>query len=237
MEYEERVRIATPEGVELELHLAGLGSRVIAGSIDLLVKVAVLLALFIALPSSQVGLAVWTTLSFVVYFGYDIAFEVLGGGRTLGKRATGLRVTADDGAPVGFRRSIVRNLVRLLDGPGTGYIVGMASILLTRRSQRLGDLAAGTYVLRERHAADRVARTEAPPPALEGAFDVSAVSMDELVAVRLFLERRPGLEAAPRATLAAQLAQGLRDKVTGAPEDGSDEDFLEWVAAAKASRR
>jgi len=237
VEYEERVAIATPEGVELQLSLAGLGSRVIAGSIDLVIKVAVILALLFVLPSGGAGVAVFTAVAFVFYLGYDVAFEVLGGGRTLGKRATGLRVVADDGSPVGLRRSLIRNLVRILDGPGTGYLIGIVSILVTPRSQRLGDLAAGTYVVRERHAADRATAAERLGPAPEGAFDVSAVTAEELVAVRRFLERRTSLDDGARLALAARLADGLRPKVTGSPGTGTTEDFLEWLAAAKASRR
>lgn len=239
MEYEDRVTVATPEGVELELALAGLGSRFTAGLIDLLLKLVLLVALAIALFGLSDGAgyaaAAFSAGLFALYFGYDVAFEVLGGGRTPGKRACGLRVVAESGDPVGLRRSLIRNLVRVLEGPATVYALGSISILLSARNQRLGDHAAGTLVLRERRAADRL-RAHGPaltPPV--GAFDVSAVTNRELATVRRFLERRAALEAEAREGLAAQLAERLRPKVVGAPHDDA-ESFLEWLASAKASR-
>jgi len=241
VEYEDRVTIATPEGVELELSLAGLGSRSVAGSIDLVLKLILLGALAILLlgvaGGGGVSLAFFVVAVFAVYFGYDVAFEVLAAGRTPGKRWSGLRVVAEGGGPVGLRRSVIRNLVRIVDGPLTGYVLGSAFILGSRRNQRLGDHAAGTLVVRERHAADRTpaGTVTAPPPPPLGAFDVSAVTPDELATVRSFLERRPALDGAARQSLAVQLAQRLRPKVVGAP-DGDGEAFLEWLESAKASR-
>lgn len=239
MEYEDTVAIATPEGVELELALAGLGSRSVAGSVDLLLKFVLIGAAAVALlgfsGGGGLGAAVFTAASFAIYFGYDIAFEVLGGGRTPGKRANGLRVVGENGDPVGLRRSVTRNLLRLIDGPGTLYALGSIVILLTARSQRLGDLAAGTLVVRERRAADRVAAAAPTLTAPAGAFDVSAITSNELFTVRRFLERRIDLDDRARAGLAAQLAERLRPKVVGAPA-ADPESFLEWLASAKASR-
>ncbi len=240
MEYEDRVTIATPEGVELELALAGLGSRSIAGLVDLLMKALLIGALAVALLGFSGGggfaTAAFSAAAFAAYFGYDIAFEVLGGGRTPGKRATGLRVVGERGDPVGVRRSAIRNLVRVIDGPGTLYFVGSIVILLSARNQRLGDLAAGTLVLRERRAADRLAAAAPARAAPTGAFDVSAITSNELATVRRFLERRIDLDDRAREGLAAQLAERLRPKVLGAPAVDA-ESFLEWLASAKASRR
>lgn len=238
MEYEDRVTIATPEGVDLDMQLAGLGSRSVAGSVDLLLKLLLIAALAVALLVFPGGggfaAAAFSAATFATYFGYDIAFEVLGGGRTPGKRWSGLRVVGEGGDPIGVRRSLIRNLVRVIDGPGTLYFLGSIAILLSARSQRLGDLAAGTLVVRERRAADRLA----PAPALTpptGAFDVSAVTSNELATVRRFLERRSDLDGPAREGLAAQLAERLRPKVVGAPH-ADPEPFLEWLAGAKASR-
>ena len=239
MEYEDRVSIATPEGVELELALAGLGSRSLAGSLDLLLKLLIIGALALALLGFSGGgglaSAAFSAAAFAVYIGYDIAFEVLGGGRTLGKRASGLRVVAEGGGPVGLRRSAIRNFVRLIDGPGTLYVLGSISILLSARNQRLGDLAAATLVVRERRGADRVVTDGAAVVPPTGAFDVSAVTSSELATVRRFLERLIDLDGRARAGLAAQLAERLRPKVVGAPSV-DPESFLEWLASAKASR-
>lgn len=239
MEYEDRLSVATPEGVDLELSLAGLGSRFIAGVADLCLKglliglAAILLA---AAASGGVAAAIFIAFAFLVYWLFDVPFEVLAAGRTPGKRFTGLRVVTAGGAPVGLRESLTRNLVRLLDGPASFYVAGSLAILLTRHNQRLGDLAAGTLVLRERRAADRVARAPMPAhigPAARAAYDVSSVSASDLSTVRAFLERRDGLEQGARAALAADLAARLAPKVAGAPPGGGPETFLEWLAAAR----
>jgi len=209
--YEDRISIPTPEGVELELVLAGVGSRLVATVIDYLVKGAILLALWIigtAVGGDEVGgflLAGLVVASFLVWFGYDVAFETLASGRTPGKRAAGLRVVRLGGEPVGFLASAVRNLLRLVDSLPGLYAVGALSVLFSRRNQRLGDL-------------------------------VSGVTSFELVTVRRFLERRWQLDPAARGRLGWELAERLRPKVAGAPADLHPEHFLEALAEAKAAR-
>jgi uncharacterized RDD family membrane protein YckC len=240
--YEDRISIPTPEGVELELVLAGVGSRLVASLVDFLVKAVVLFALWLIGGAGGDGFLVLGVIvaSFLVFFGYDVAFETLNSGRTPGKRSAGLRVVRLGGEPVGFLASAVRNLLRLVDmQPGILYAVGATSVLFTRRNQRLGDLAAGTLVVRERRAP-----LPAPPPAVPdfavadryAAWDVSSVTSFELVTVRRFLERRWQLDPAARGRLGWELAERLRPKVAGAPPDLHPEQFLEAVAEAKAAR-
>src|SRR5206468_11279553 len=126
---------------------------------DQLVKMGVIIALVVvgsSVGGDEVGgflIAGLFVAGFLVYFGYDVAFETLASGRTPGKRAAGLRVVRLGGEPVGFVASAVRNLGRLVDmQPGLLYAVGAATILFSRHNQRLGDLAAGTLVVRERRA-------------------------------------------------------------------------------------
>jgi uncharacterized RDD family membrane protein YckC len=137
--------------VDLELDLAGLGSRFIAELIDYVVKGLVIGALAILLYAigSGVATAVFLVLTFAIWFLYDVLFEVLANGRTPGKRITGLRVVRTGGQPVGFLTSAVRNMLRVVDGPATSYIVGIVAIVASKRNQRLGDMAAGTLVVRE----------------------------------------------------------------------------------------
>lgn len=246
MPYEDRISIATPEGVHVQLTLAGLGSRAVARMVDQLIQTGVLLAVAMlgALAggdASVVG-ALFVVGLFLVQFGYDVVFETLASGRTPGKRWSGLRVVRTDGGPVGFVASAVRNLVRLVDFLPGVYAVGMAAVLVSRRNQRLGDMAAATLVVRERHGGRRPAPPPAgtawPPTADAGAaaWDVSAVTAEELATVRRFLDRRPGLTADARARLAGELADRLRPKVVGPPPGQAPEAFLEAVAAAKAAR-
>jgi len=139
--YDDRISIPTPEGVELELVLAGIGSRLVATIVDMLVKVGLLIALWVigsAVGGDEAGgflLAVLIVASFLVFFGYDVAFEALASGRTPGKRAAGLRVVRLGGEPVGFVASAVRNLLRLVDSLPGIYAVGAACILFSSRNQ------------------------------------------------------------------------------------------------------
>jgi uncharacterized RDD family membrane protein YckC len=243
--YEDRISIPTPEGVELELVLAGVGSRLVSSIVDGLLKAVILLALFIvsgvfAPDESGFFLALLIIAAFVVFWGYDVAFETLGSGRTPGKRAAGLRVVRLGGEPVGFLASAVRNLLRIIDmQPGFLYAVGAVTILFSQRNQRLGDLAAGTLVVRERRAPLPFARPAVPDFATAdryAAWDVSGVTAYELVTVRRFLDRRWQLDPGARNRLSWELAERLRPKVAGAPPNLHPEQFLEALAEAKASR-
>src|SRR5688500_1158817 len=158
--FEDRLAIATPEGVEVELTLAGVGSRFIAGAIDFSIQIVVIVALSVVLRQlGDAGFAIFTSASFLLIFFYDVLFEVLGGGRTPGKRACGLRVVASGGRPITLGRSAVRNILRIIDILPGFYAVGMVVVFATPRNQRIGDLVAGTHVVRDRHG-DRH-----PPPA------------------------------------------------------------------------
>jgi uncharacterized RDD family membrane protein YckC len=242
MEYEERTRIATPEGVELELVLAGLASRFIAELFDALILGAVLVAMVIlaALAGGGAG-----ALILVVALGgfllitvvYHVAFEVLARGRTPGKRWAGLRVVLEGGGPVDLRASLVRNLIRLIEGLALLYVPAIIAVLATRRNQRLGDLAAGTLVIRE---PGRVAAASAPPASwiatTAAGWDVTAITADELVAIRSFLARREQFTPASRRGLAHDLADRLGPKVAGPRPGTPPETLLEGIAAAKSAR-
>ena len=158
MDLDESITIATPEGLELRLQLAGLGSRFIAGAVDLTIMLVLLGVLaLIAGPvtglSSGVSGVVYVIGAFVILLFYPILFEVLAHGQTPGKRMSHLRVLRDSGAPVDLPASAIRNLMRLIDGPLLLYMPSIVSIAVTRRNQRPGDIAAGTIVTREHPAA------------------------------------------------------------------------------------
>jgi uncharacterized RDD family membrane protein YckC len=246
VELEDRTTIATPEGIELQIVLAGAGSRFIACVIDLFVQLVLILLAAVAafgLVGGGVGAALFVIAVFAAVYLYDILFEVLASGRTPGKRVTHLRVVRARGTPVDLPASAIRNLVRLIDWLPAAYLVGLASILLTERNQRLGDLAAGTLVIRDATTrrgsssqASSAARTDADAPPESSGWDVSAVSVEELAAVRRFLERRESLDRRARRELAYRLEQGLRAHVAGAPDTLDPERFLEALAQAKAAR-
>jgi len=243
------VTIPTPEGVDVDLTLAGIGSRFIASLIDTSIKIIALGGFFIFLfggaslldgdAFTSLGAAVYLVVAFLIMFGYDVFFETLSSGRTPGKRWTGLRVVRTGGRPVGFVASAIRNVVRIVDFLPSLYLIGMITAIATRMNQRLGDLAAGTVVVRERPipvGARDPAPTErvALPPDI-GSWDVAAITAEDLATIRRFLERRTELAPHARAHLAQELAARLRHKVAGAPAM-APETFLEQVSAAKAKR-
>lgn len=253
MELEDRITVATPEGIELQLALAGAGSRFIAGTIDLVIQLTLVILAALAclgLIRGGFGVAIFAMALFAILFLYDIGFEVLASGRTPGKRVTQLRVVRGKGEPVDLPASAIRNLLRLIDWLPSFYLAGLLTILITKRSQRLGDLAAGTIVIREAARSRRRRRRErrrggqgerfpiapsAPAVAHEG-WDVSAISAQEIATVRRFLERRESLDQRARRELAHRLEQGLRKKAAGAPAALEPETFLEALVQAKASR-
>jgi uncharacterized RDD family membrane protein YckC len=242
MVFEDRLTIDTPEGVPLELTLAGVGSRFASALLDYILQFIILLALALVLSygagfspgSSSLSAAFWVLGFFAVFWGYDVAFEVLNSGRTPGKAANGLRVVRESGAPVTFGPSAVRNVIRIIDLlPGT-YLVGITSILLTKRNQRVGDLAAGTLVIREARKLPPEVRVS--PSVQAPTWDTSAVGRQDLDTVAAFLARRHELEAGARIQIAAELAGRLRPKVGGAIAGDGDEMFLERLLAAKRGR-
>jgi uncharacterized RDD family membrane protein YckC len=241
VEYDDRLTIATPEGVEVSLTLAGAASRFVAATIDLLIETVLLVALAVGFGvlgpgfgAGGVGVAVYFVLSFLVIVGYDIFFEVRNAGRTPGKQMNGLRVVRTEGQPVGFVTSLIRNVLRIIDFLPTMYLLGASLIVATRRNQRLGDLAAGTLVVRERRA-DLPALPTIPPTHANpwSGWDTSRITPEELAAVRQFIERRDAIEYSARVQIADRLAARLRPKVTGVPADVHGELFLERLVAAK----
>ena len=136
----------------------------------------------------------------VFYIGYFVLFEVAGGGRTVGKRAAGLRVVMDGGGPVGLRASLIRNLMRLIEGLPLFYVPGDHQRARDKNNQRLGDLAAGTLVVREAKAPSRSHHARSPPipPERYASWDVTAIGDNESIAVRAFLERRGQLDPGAR---------------------------------------
>lgn len=237
--------IVTPEAVVLEFETAGLASRMLAGMIDLALQAGLLLVLGIAagllsemgVDLGGLGAAVIYILLFLLIFGYPAGFETLWRGRTLGKAALGLRVVTVEGGPVRFRHAAIRSILGLVDKYLFTGVVGIISLLATRRNQRLGDLVAGTIVLRERSGARApTAVSFVAPPGLEGyvgSLDVTGLDHRDYAAVRSFLLRASTLSPSSRYGLANQLATPLVQRLRTAPPPGvHPELFLACVAAA-----
>jgi uncharacterized RDD family membrane protein YckC len=244
--------LLTPEAVVLEYPLATVGSRAVALALDLALQAAGFVGLLLvggvvagatglSLPG-WVGVTVVLLLSLVLQLGYPIVLESAWRGRTLGKAALGLRVLTTEGGPVGVRHASLRAMVGLVDFTLTLGAAALVSSLVTGRHQRLGDLAAGTVVVRERTANEPLdAVTFAPPPGLEhyvGTVDVSAVDPATYQTLRALLRRAPSLDLAVRDRLAADLADRVVGRVRPAPPAGTAPlAFLAAVAAAVQARR
>jgi uncharacterized RDD family membrane protein YckC len=248
----EPARMVTPEAVALEFRTANLGSRILAYLIDMVVVVAGIVAGLFAVAllgqASDVVVPDWLALTIVLvllpawWLGYFIAFETLWRGRTLGKAALGLRVVTREGAPVRFRHAAIRALLGLVDFLVLGGFLAVVFILFTRDNQRLGDLVAGTLVLRERSALAAPAPVVfGPPPGLEhytATLDPGGLGTEEYLAVRTFLLRAASLPPGPRSALALQLADPLAARLRPPPPAGvSPELYLHCVAAAYQQRQ
>jgi len=199
------LRVETPEGIDLLLRPAGLVPRALAFSIDLAIRGAILLMLYIALGLlGELGAGLGAILLFLVTWWYMVLFEVLNQGRSPGKMLLGLRVIHDDGTPVGWAASLTRNLLRFVDMLPFGYTLGILSCLNNPAFKRLGDMAAGTLVVYR----DLPAVTcELPQEAAEPS--PIALSRDEQRAIIAFAERQSSLSSARREELANILAGPL----------------------------
>jgi uncharacterized RDD family membrane protein YckC len=159
----DQLNIPTPELVDIEMPLAGIGSRFIALLVDSLIAIAGMVVLFVLVVefgpsigafskiSGQWAVALVIFIVFLLFWGYFTLFEAFWNGRTPGKWAAGIRVIQRSGRAIGLFESMARNLVRYIDmQPLPFYAVGVIAIFVTRQHQRLGDLAAGTLVVHDR---------------------------------------------------------------------------------------
>ena len=161
--------VATPELVTFGYQLAGPGSRFLAQLIDFPLQVAVLLLAIFAgvsagalVGNGTLALAGALVLAFIVIWGYYPVCEAVWSGKTIGKYAFGLRVVGDQGEPIRLSQAVIRNLVRILDFLPFFYGIGIIALFWNGRGKRLGDLAAGTVVVRER-APVRLSQLRAGP--------------------------------------------------------------------------
>lgn len=232
------LEVRTPESIAFSYELAGVGSRFLAVAIDLAIQLALLLLLVWGVSAGHVHaprgggslmynlwLAGWVMLLFLVFNGYFMFFETLWNGQTPGKRLLGIRVVRDGGYPVDFMASLIRNLIRLGEMAIGFYAISAVVAVLSPLNKRIGDLAAGTIVIRE-------SRMESPETLLrevsEPVYAATAyVSGEERALIRRFLERRDDLIPQRRTVLAHQLAERVRPRLPVDLQRLADEDLLE----------
>ncbi|MET9834958.1 RDD family protein [Streptomyces sp. NPDC006385] len=217
--------LVTGEAVALELRPAKLPSRALAVLLDLAVAVIAYIAVTIGVVAATASLdeAAQTALSIAMFVlllvGGPIAVETLSHGRSLGKLACGLRVVRDDGGPIRFRHALVRGLIGVIEILMTLGVVAVIASLVSARGRRLGDVFAGTLVVRERVPLARTGFVPPPPPWLAGRFsglDLSAVPDGLWLAIRQYLTRMQQLDPQVGWTMAERLARDVAAR-TGAP--------------------
>jgi uncharacterized RDD family membrane protein YckC len=237
------VDVRTPESIAFSYELAGLGSRFLALLVDqaiqlltlVLIAVGVILALragnrhlISVVPTAlarNVALALVVTVLFTIAFGYFIVFEALWNGQTPGKKLLGLRVVRDGGYAIDFGASLIRNLIRVGEQMLGYYVLAAISALVSPENKRLGDLAAGTIVVRESRMAEPRALTE--PPQEPTYAPTAYLSGEERALIKRFLERRDSLPFDRRDELAAELAARVRPRLPGDLARLADEPLLE----------
>jgi uncharacterized RDD family membrane protein YckC len=260
--------VQTPENVAVSYELAGIGSRFMAAAADSIIQLVLIILVLLAIGVAG-GLAlssrtlrdltaaepdrfgVWLVALFLVaifllLWGYYAAFEMAWNGQTPGKRLTRLRVLRESGYPIGPIDALIRNLVRLIDFLPMAYGLGVVVMLVDQRSRRLGDLAAGTVVVKERRAL-RATDLLAPEPLLAASgreeLALPLPNLERLTAadyslLREYGLRRERLAPVPRAALARELAQAMTRRLDAPPpaDESEADDFLMAVAAAYRAR-
>jgi uncharacterized RDD family membrane protein YckC len=246
---ERTLDVRTPESIAFSYELAGIGSRFLAVALDLLIQMAILALLIWGfyelgvyvnhLPTVKGGSHAASSqliqnilvgglifIVFMIFFGYYILFEAFWGGQTPGKRALGIRVVRDGGYALDFTASLVRNLIRVGELTVGFYVVAGVVAVLSEQNKRLGDIAAGTIVVRDERMISPLAMLREVPQ--EPTYAATAfVTGEERSIVKRFLERRDTLQPLRRVEIARRLAERVRPRVPVDLQTLDDESLLE----------
>lgn len=239
-----RLEVETPDHVVLRYDLAGAGNRGFAAVVDVVAASLLVAGMVLGwgivgslLPAAATrplqGVFLMTIL--LVGWSYFVILEWLWEGQTLGKRMFGLRVISADGSPAGFTAVLIRNLVRIADFLPAFYGLGLLSVVLSSRSQRLGDLAAGTFVVRAPRPRVDLLTLRTAQAAGEGAVaEVRGLPGELQRLVREFVAREKTLEDSRRRAIAARIAGPLRERM----RDTAGIDDIELIrSVARALRQ
>ena len=211
------VEVETPEQIALLYSVAGIGSRGAAAALDALICTGTLVILTLILifavagvkptktapPSVAWVMAAYGIAEFVLTWGYYVLFEGIWDGQTPGKRIMKLRVVRDGGFSVTFGASAVRNLLRVVDAFGV-YLVAIVVALTNDSRKRLGDIVAGTFVIKEERAQASALPTQQATARGRNLF--ARLTDDEYSVLERYMERRSTLDPARRDVIIAQLA-------------------------------
>jgi uncharacterized RDD family membrane protein YckC len=241
MKFLNRVKAQTPESVELEFILAGIGNRTQALVIDYAIWSLALLFVLVMWawlytqvpwlrtdPIRQWLAAIQILILFSIYIGYFVLFETWWSGQTPGKRYVKIRVIRDDGRNVGIQQSIIRSLLRPIDDI---LCLGLVSILVTSQEKRLGDWVAGTISIQEGQAvsANKIAISPAATELAERLIAtgrIAALTPEEFATIRKYLYRYPTLTPAAKIQVSDRLVQQLLTRLELTDRLPSTDDHL-----------
>lgn len=235
--------LVTGEAVAIDLPPASIGLRILSGVVDYLVLVGLASAVLTAAGALAGQLddaliaGVLLTATVVVLVGAPIAFETLTRGRSPGKYAVGLRTVRDDGGPITFRHAFVRGMLRYVEVYLFYGIPAVVCALVNRRGKRIGDLMAGTYVVRDRVSAQLPPPVPMPPHLAAWAWhaDIGALPDELAMAVRTFLPAASSMEPGAREAMGRALLTEVGLYVSPPPPPGSHPEYV--LAAVVADRR
>jgi uncharacterized RDD family membrane protein YckC len=239
-----RLEVETADHVTLRYDLAGAGNRGFAALIDAVAAVLVVIGFsaiefvvgsFVSSPALLQFYGIFRLLSLLSAFAYFVLLEWLWNGQTLGKRIYGLRVISADGSPASFTAVLIRNLVRLIDFLPAFYGLGLLAIVATSRAQRLGDVAAGTFVVRAPKPRIDLLSLRTIAPGAPASLRVRGMSGELQRLVREFVARESRLAEPDRRRVAAGIARALRERVPDATAADDIALIHEVAAAMRAS--
>ncbi len=235
-----KLSIETPEQTALEFALAGIGSRGLALLYDSLIQFIVYFVLFLLMvglmpglskywdSGSQWAMAIWIFIGFALYWGYFALFEALWNGQTPGKRHAGIRVIKQSGPSINAFEAIARNFLRVVDSLPGAYAVGVITMFLSPRNQRLGDLVAGTLVVHDTSEEPAPMPLTTPTASVANAQQAARLQPGEVEAIETFLQRRYDLSPDVRLAAAKRLLAHVKEHhQLECPAGTGGEDFLE----------
>lgn len=237
--------LVTGDAVALDLPAAGLGMRLLSGLIDVLVTCALLVVVLIVFMTAAfntdeaIAWAAYIAATASVLVVFPTLVETLTRGRSLGKLALGLRTVRDDGGAISFHHAFVRALIGVVEIYATSGAAAFLTAMIHPRGKRLGDIAAGTYVIRVRVPLRPPAPIRMPPElaAWASRADVASIPVGLSLAVRRFLSGEVGTQTDPvrRHALADRLATHMQTYVAPGPPPGTPPEA--YLAAVLATRR
>jgi len=240
--------VRTPEYVEFEFPLAGVMTRFLAWLVDVIISTAIAASLstlifFGAAVAPGLATALVLIVWFLINWGYFLFLEYRYAGQTIGKRIFGLRTIQDSGVRVGFYQATMRNLVRAVDNLPILYLCGGALALISQKTRRLGDIAGGTVVIRDRRRAipASIARPSETVPSLEDKKvedRIRKATVEEREVLLSAALRREELSMEARLGLFKALSDYVVERFSlDKPEHLSDEKFVVAIASLLVRER